>query len=93
MDPEAFVYMALTSEAACGPGAVMVDAEACKATYTALRDIEPAAMRERMDEQINSQPDHVYVITRTSKHMHVFSYPRERALQKLKSGTLPLQES
>lgn len=88
MDPEAFVYMALSSEGEVGKGAVVVDSANCHAKYTALSDIEPAAVRERLGEQIERQPENLWVVHKTDAHLHVFAYPRSRAVAKMRAGSL-----
>ena len=92
MDPEAFVYMALSSEGEVGLGAVVVDAANCHARYTPLAELQPAAMRERLGEQIRNNPNNIYVVNKTEQHLHVFAYPRERAVRKMQQGALPMLE-
>lgn len=91
MDPEAFVYMALSSEGECGPGAVVVDSAQGHAKYVPLTQIEPAGLRKRIQEQIEEEPDNLYIISRTDTHMHVFTYSRKRAVHKLQEGSLELK--
>ena len=92
MDPTAFVYMALSGESeyqqrSCG--AVVVDAASCHAKFTLLADIEPAAVRTQLAEQLRIHPNNLYILNKTAEHMHVFAYPRDRALQQARDGMLP----
>ena len=93
MDPEAFVYMALSSEGERGPGAVVVDSANCHAKYVSVGELEPPTVREQLGEQIKKQPENLWVVHKTAEHMHVFAYPRERALRKLREGALPQLEA
>ena len=94
MDPTAFVFMALSGEGEHGPssGAVVVDAARGHAKYTLFDQLEPAGMRKQMREQADAHPGNLYVLSKTDKHMHVFAYPRDRAAQQLRDGTLPRLE-
>ena len=89
MDPELFVFMALSSEGTHGPGVVIVDTAQCRAEYKALAQLESTVVREQLTEQIRLHPENLYIMQKTVEHMHLLAYPRERALQKLKDGTLP----
>lgn len=98
MDPTAFVYMALSAEREFGgddddwearphPGVVVVDAAACHAKYTPIDEVQPEAVRTQLREQM--RPGTLYVVSKTAKHLHVFAFPRARALAQLRAGTLP----
>ena len=91
MDPSAFVFMALSGEGEHGPssGAVVVDASQGHAKFTPFADLHPAAMREQMREQAVSNPGNLYVLSKTAEHVHVFAYPRDKAAQRLRDGSLP----
>lgn len=92
MDPTAFVYMALSGERECGCGAVVVDTAKCHAKYTKIDEIDPPTLRTQLAEQMQKNPQSLYILQRAEAHMHVFTYPRERAMQQLKDGTLPTIE-
>ena len=91
MDPSAFVFMALSGEGEHGPssGAVVVDASKGHAKFTPFGDLHPAPMRKQMRDQAASNPGNLYVLSKTDKHVHVFAYPRDKAAQQLRDGTLP----
>ena len=91
MDPSAFVFMALSGEGEHGPssGAVVVDASKGHAKFTPFGDLHPASMRKQMRDQAASNPGNLYVLSKTDKHVHVFAYPRDKAAQQLRDGTLP----
>lgn len=92
MDPTAFVFMALSGEGEHGPssGAVIVDIKKCHAKYTVLADIPQMDVRRNIAEQMKMHPNNLYIINRTDEHMHVFTYPRDRALDQMRAGTLPM---
>lgn len=97
MDPRAFVYMALSGEEkmmrnGVVDGVVVVDSECGRALCTQIDDLEPEGVRVHIREQIKNVPENLYILHKTKEHLHVFSYPRERALSELKSGTLPLAQ-
>lgn len=93
MDPEAFVFMALSSEGEHGPGAVVVDPANCCAKYVGIGDLEPPAVRQQLGEQIQKQPENLWVVQKTVEHLHVFAYPRAMAMRKLQAGALPQLEA
>ena len=90
MDPSYFVYMALSSEPAVGPGCVIVDAANATATYTAIDEVGPEQFREAMRGEIQRHPELLYVASRSATHLHVFSYLRERAAYQIACGELPV---
>ena len=92
MDPSAFVFMALSGEQQFGPssGVVMVDPQEFHAKYTLLDQLEPHAFAEQMRTQLELHPENLYVVSKSSGHLHVFAYERERAHQDLKEGKLSL---
>lgn len=89
MDPAAFVYMALSGEQELGAGAVVVDTAKCHAKYVKLEALEPAHVRKQLGEQMSRDPDTLFILQRTEEHLHVFTYPKQRALQRMKEGSLP----
>lgn len=91
MDPNAFVFMALSGESEHGPssGAVFVDTKQCHAKYTVLPDIAQIDVRKNLAEQMKLHPNNLYIVNKTDEHLHVFSIRRDQALEQLKSGKLP----
>lgn len=91
MDPNAFLFMALSGEQQFGAssGAVIVNAEAGHAKFTTLAEVEPPTLREALRGQLKDHPDMLFVLNKTAQHIHVFSSARDKALEQLKNGTLP----
>lgn len=91
MDPAAFVYMALSGENEFGrcSGAVIVDTAHCHAKFTLLADIQPHSVSMQLSQSMTADPSNLYILHTTNDHMHVFAYPRDRAMQQLKDGLLP----
>lgn len=94
MDPRAFVYMALSGEQLHGPssGVVFVDSETHHAKYTLLNELEPANVREALRDSVQSHTEDLFIVQRTSTHLHVFRHAREKAKEQLSRGELPTLE-
>ena len=91
MDPTAFVTIALAGEHQYGPssGVVIVNTDVCHAKFHKVCEVEPMSVRMHINEQLSNNPDNLYVLQKTTEHLHVFAYPRKIALQRLRDGTLP----
>ena len=91
MDPSAFVYIALSGEQEFGlsSGIVIVDTANTSAKFTKLAEIQPEQFRNSICDELRRHPENLYIIHKTTEHMHVFTHNRERALAQMKSGELP----
>ena len=90
-----FVFMALSNEDRAGgegEGVVVVDAAEGNARFTPLVELRPAELCDRLREQMQANPEQIFILSKTAEHMHVFNYPRQRALDELKAGVLPLAQ-
>lgn len=96
MDPEAFLYLALSGEQQLADderGVVVVDAARGAATFTPLDALRPEAFATQLGADMERHPELIYVAQRTPEHMHVFTYPRATAMHKMREGTLALGDA
>lgn len=92
MDPKAFAFMALSGEQQYEKrGVVVVNTDEGHAKYHTVDALPlPTEGASKLRTQIEATPDLLYILQKTSTHVHVFTYPKARALDDLARGELPM---